>query len=70
LYISLKHPEITTDRDKFYVQLTAYTNGPAIPVIYGTGFVEPDVLNIKIHDVDGGIVWGDLYFYYDIVKIE
>lgn len=70
LYISLKHPEITLEKDKFYIQLSVYSNGPAIPVIFSTGFVDPNTLNITIHDVDGGITWGDLYFYYDIVKIE
>lgn len=70
LYISLEHPEITPDREKFYIQLTAYTSGAAQPLIFGTG-AAPNVFNLRIVDVagtNGG--WGDIYFYYDLVKID
>jgi hypothetical protein len=67
--ITLQNPEITQDRDKFYVQFTAYSSGGAVPVIYGTGGAS-DIFNLKIFDVDGGGNWGDLYFYYEIVKID
>lgn len=69
-FISLEHPEIIADREKFYLQLTAYTTGPAQPLIFGVGFL-PNVFNLRIVDMagtNGG--WGDLYFYYDIVKID
>lgn len=70
LYISLQNPEITQDREKFYVQLTAYTSGIAVPVIFGIGFI-PDTFNIRIYDAAGtNGSWGDLYFYYEIVKID
>jgi hypothetical protein len=68
-FITLQNPEITQDREKFYIQLTAYTTGASIPVIFGTG-VAPDTFNIKIYDVDGGGNWGDFYFYYELVKID
>jgi hypothetical protein len=68
-FISLQNPEITADREKFYVQLTAYTTGTAIPVIVGIGFA-PDTFNLKIKDIDTTENWGDLYFYYEIVKID
>ena len=67
--ISLQNSEITSDRDKFYVQFTAYTSGGAIPVIYGTGAAS-DIFNLKIVDIDDANDWGDLYFYYEIVKID
>ena len=66
--IALRNPEITPDREKFYIQLTAYTTGSAIPVIIGTGF--SDVFNLKIKDIEAAEDWGDLYFYYEIVKID
>lgn len=70
LYISLEHPEITPDREKFYIQLTAYTTGGAAPVIFGTG-AAPNVFNLRILDVAGtNGNWGDLYFYYELVKID
>ena len=68
-FISLQNVEITPDREKFYVQLTAYTTGAATPVIVGTGFIG-DVFNLKIKDIDAASDWGDLYFYYEIVKID
>ena len=68
-FISLENSEITQDREKFYVQLTAYTTGSATPVIVGTGFAST-VFNLKIKDVDATQDWGNLYFYYEIVKID
>lgn len=67
--ISLQNPEITQDREKFYVQLTAYSSGGAVPVIMGTGFA-PDTFNIKIYDVTDSQDWGSVYFYYELVKID
>lgn len=68
-YITLQNPEITPDREKFYIQLTAYVTGTAIPVIFGIG-AAPDTFNIKIYDVADTDDWGDVYFYYEIVKID
>lgn len=68
-FITLQNPELNQDREKFYVQLTAYVTGTAIPVIFGTGFA-PDTFNIKIYDVADTDDWGDVYFYYEIVKID
>jgi len=67
--ISLQNSEITQDREKFYIQLTAYVTGTAIPVIFGIG-VAPDTFNIKIYDVTNVTDWGDVYFYYELVKID
>jgi hypothetical protein len=69
IFIALRNPEITPDREKFYIQLTAYTTGTATPIIIGIG-TAPDVFNLKIKDVDAAQDWGDLYFYYDLVKID
>lgn len=70
LYISLQNPEITQDREKFYVQLSAYASGNAVPVVVGIGFI-PDTFNLRIFDVAGtNGQWGALYFYYEIVKID
>jgi len=69
MYISLQNPEITPEREKFYIQLTAYVTGTAIPVIFGVG-AAPDTFNIRIHDVADTDNWGELYFYYEIVKID
>jgi hypothetical protein len=68
-FITLQNPEITQDREKFYIQLTAYTTGGAVPVIFGTG-ASPNTFSIRIQDVDNAEDWGDLYFYYEIVKID
>lgn len=68
-FIALQNSEITVDREKFYVQLTAYTTGTATPVIIGTGFIT-DSFNLRIKDIDATSDWGDLYFYYEIVKID
>ena len=68
-FISLENAEITPDREKFYIQLTAYTTGTAIPVIIGIGTAS-DVFNLKIKDIDATSDWDDLYFYYEIVKID
>lgn len=67
--ISLQNVEIDQDRTKFYVQLTAYTTGNAVPVIFGTG-VATDTFNMRIVDVTAASSWGDLCFYYEIVKID
>lgn len=69
LFISLQHPEINQDREKFYVQLTAYVTGTAVPVIFGTGFAS-DTFNIKIYDAANSADWGSVYFYYELVKID
>ena len=68
-FITLQNPEITQDREKFYIQLTAYTTGDAVPVIFGVG-AAPDTFNIRIVDVTSAQDWGDLYFYYELVKID
>jgi len=69
LFITLQNPELNQDREKFYIQLTPYVTGDAIPVIFGTGFA-PDTFNIKIYDVANSADWGNVYFYYEIVKID
>ncbi len=68
-FITLQNPEITQDREKFYIQLTAYTTGDAVPVIFGVG-AAPDTFNIRIVDVTSAQDWGALYFYYELVKID
>ena len=68
-FIALQNVEITPDREKFYIQLSVYTTGSATPVIIGTGFIT-DTFNLRIKDIDAASDWGDLYFYYEIVKID
>ena len=68
-FITLQNPEITQDREKFYIQLTAYTTGNAVPVMFGVG-AAPDTFNMRIVDVTAAQDWGDLYFYYEMVKID
>jgi hypothetical protein len=67
--ISLQNSEIIPDKDKFYVQFTVSTSGTAVPVIYSTG-AESDIFNLKIIDVNDTHDWGNLYFYYEIVRID
>lgn len=67
--ITLQNPEITQDREKFYIQFTVYTTGGGIPIIFGTG-AAPDTFNLKIYDLSNAEDWGDVYFYYEIVKID
>ena len=69
LFISLQNPEIIPDREKFYIQLSAYTTGTATPVVFGIGF-SGDLFNIKLKDIDSTQDWGDIYFYYELVKID
>lgn len=67
--ILLQNSEIIPDREKFYIQLTAYNSGGAVPVIFATGAAS-DTFGIRIYDVDGGGNWADTYFYYELVKID
>jgi hypothetical protein len=67
--ISLQNPEITPDKDKFYIQLTAYTSGTAVPTIFGIG-AATDIFNLRIVDTAATQDWGNLYFYYELVKID
>ena len=69
LFFYLDNPEIEPDRTKFYLQLTAYTTGNSTPVITGAGYSGTQLL-VKIVDVSGTLDWSNLYFYYEIVKID
>jgi len=71
LYIYLQNSDITTDREIFYLQLTAYTTGSCIPVIMGAGY-SADQLLVRISDAkqSGNTDWGILYFYYELVRID
>jgi len=69
--VSLENIEVSNPSvDKFYVQLSLHSNGIAIPTIFVTGFGS-DTIDLKIVNTTGqGSEWGDVYFYYDIIKIE
>ncbi len=68
--VSLENIEITAAVDKFYVQLSLHSNGIAVPTIFMIGF-GADTIDLKIVNTTGqGNEWGDIYFYYDIIKIE
>lgn len=71
LFLYLDNPEITYDREKFYVQLTGYATGTAIPIVTGAGFAPSQFLT-RIYDAKatGTPNWGVLYMYYEIVKID
>lgn len=67
--ISLQNTEITQEKELFYLQLTAYTTGDAGPVIFGTGFIS-DTFTLSIYDIFNSESWGEIYFYYEIVKLN
>jgi hypothetical protein len=71
LTVYLENPEMnTTNRDKYYIQLTVYTNNPSVtPIIYGRGIVSTG-FHIEIRNLEPATSWGDLYFYYDLLKLE
>lgn len=71
LFLYLENEEITYDREKFYVQLTAYTTGNAVPIANGAGFAPTQFLT-RIYDAKatGSPDWGILYLYFEIVKID
>lgn len=70
LTIYLQNPEIEADREKFYIQLTTYSNNYNItPIAIGRG-VNPDLFQIEIKNLDAADNWGDLYIYYELVKID
>ncbi len=66
----LQNSEITSDHDKFYVQLSVYSSGNnVVPVIIGRGF-SGDQFQIQVQNVNPAADWGLFYFYYEIVKID
>ena len=66
----LRNPEITADHDKFYTQLSVYSNSSAItPIVIGRGY-SGDMFEIELKNLDVADDWGLLYFYYEIVKID
>lgn len=71
LFLYLENEEITYDREKFYIQLTGYATGTAIPIVSGAGFAPTQFLT-RIYDAKatGTPNWGVLYMYYEIVKID
>jgi len=71
LTIYLENPEInTSNRDKYYIQLSVYcSNSFVTPIIYGRG-VTPSGYRIEIKNLDAATSWDDLYFYYDLLKLE
>ena len=69
LIIPLQNPEITDDREKFYLQLTAYTTSGAVVVANGAGY-SGDQFLVRLIDVKDTQDWGILYFYYELVKID
>jgi hypothetical protein len=71
LTIYLENPEMNTlNKDKYYIQLTAYcSNSFVTPIIYGRGIVSSGY-HIEIKNLDAATSWEDLYFYYDLLKLE
>lgn len=70
LFLYLKNPEITTDRHKFYNQLSVYTtNGSVTPIVIGRGYADDEFL-IEIKNLSEAADWGALYVYYELVKID
>lgn len=66
-YITLQNPEITQDREKFYIQLTAYATAGA-PIIWGAG-ISPDTFQVRVRNLDVTSLQ-NAYFYYELVKID
>jgi len=70
LDIGLQHPDIVAEHDKFYIQLSVYSNSYAItPIIIGRGF-SVDTFGLQIKNLEVAADWGMLYFYYEIVRID
>lgn len=70
IYVWLRNDEIEYDHDKFYVQLTVYSNNSSItPIAIARGF-SGDMFLIEIKNLDAASNWGLLYLYYEIVKID
>ena len=68
--IYLQNPEIEPDREKFYIQLTTYSNNYNVtPIAIGRG-TNADLFQIEIKNLDAADDWGDLYIYYELVKID
>lgn len=66
----LENAEITSEHDKFYIQLTAYSdNQDVTPIVIGRGF-SGNQFQIQIKNLDAATDWGLFYFYYEIVKID
>jgi hypothetical protein len=68
--IYLKNPEIEPDHEKFYIQLSAYSNNYNVtPLAIGRG-ISSDLVQIEIKNLDSATNWGALYIYYELVKID
>jgi hypothetical protein len=68
--IYLQNKEITYEHEKFYIQLSVYSDtSSCTPVIIGRGF-SGDQFQIQIKNLEGADDWGLLYFYFEIVKID
>jgi hypothetical protein len=70
LTVYLQSPEIEQDHEKFYIQLTAYSNNYNVtPIVVARG-ISSDLLQLEIKNLDAADDWGLLYFYYELVKID
>lgn len=73
LAINLQNDEID-DPSKFYIQLSVFTSGNAIPIIFAYPlplFPGPaNTFGLRIRDIDSTQNWGTIIFYYDLVKID
>jgi|APGre2960657404_1045060.scaffolds.fasta_scaffold18041_3 hypothetical protein len=70
LDIYLQNDEITTDRTKFYIQLSVYVSNTAVtPIAIGRGLAT-DLFHVEIKNLDVADTWDNLYLYYELVKID
>ena len=70
LVIYLQNDQITSDRTKFYIQLSVYTtNFNVVPIVIGRG-ISTDLFQIEIRNLDIASTWDNLYLYYELVKID
>lgn len=70
LSIQLVNSEIYVDHTKFYIQLTVYSDETGItPIVYGRGIVA-NGFDIQIKNLSAASAWGDLYVYYELIKID
>lgn len=70
LFITITNPEIVADTNLMYMQLSVYSDNTSItPIIVGRSIVGTD-LSVEIRNIDAAGNWGNLYFYYSLVKLD
>lgn len=70
LFITITNPEIVANTNLMHMLLSVYSDNTDItPIIVGRSIVGTD-LNVEIRNIDPADSWGNLYFYYSLVKLD